>query len=249
MVPEIIGLLAQGLVTILGSRLVGLYLGGSASMGDFVAESSDYDFLVVTDGYLTPKDLGSIESFHQQLLRDHPEADRLEGDYAPRHLLVAQGTSAPVPGTLQGRFVAAPTQIILGADSIANMQLQGILVYGAPATEVLPAVTPEDVRAAVLSMLRDGPDVCRGEAEAASEVLNLVRSLCALETGRPTTKSEGVHWALTHLPERWHPLVHRAQAIRHGQKVHETDWTLRTALPELARDVRSFYSSWDVTPP
>ena len=248
LVPTVVKVLARGLAQDLGSRLVGVYLGGSASMGDFVPATSDYDVLIVTEGMLSPEDLGLIDSLHRQLLAHCPDAQRLEGDYAPRHLLVPGGTSAPVPGFSRGQFEPDVREIMLSADNIANIRESGIVVHGPPAATVLPPVTPDDVRAAVLDMLREGPGRSGTEQDAAAEVLNLVRSFCALEAGRPATKSEGVAWALTHLDERCQELVRRADAIRRGEPVAEDDARLRAALPAMDRALRSLYSEADPSP-
>jgi hypothetical protein len=240
-IPNVVLALTQGLIATFGQRLIGVYLGGSFSMGDFVAASSDYDILVIIDDDLTLDDLSTLGELHERLLRDDLEAARLEGDYVTRRLLVPEGTSEPVPGVLHGRFVPNIAEIMLSADNIANMRMQGIAVFGPPASGVLPMVGPTEVRAAVLSMLLDGIDDCSTEAEAAFELLNLVRSLCALQTGQPTTKSEGVSWALSHLEPRWHLAIRSADAIRRGAEAEGTERPLRNALTELDRVVRSLY--------
>ncbi len=242
LVPTLVKALASELASFLGKRLVGVYLGGSTSMDDFVSATSDFDVLIVTEGVLTADDLSVIEGLHRRLAVDYPDAQRLEGDYAPRHLLVPEGTSAPVPGFGRGQLVPDVQEIMLSADNIANMRESGVAVYGPPADTVLPPVTPEDVRAAVLDMLREGPGHCATEQDAAAEVLNLVRSLCALETGRPTTKSQGAAWALIHLDEQWHEPVRRAEAIRRGEPVAEGDTRLRAALPAMDHALRLLYS-------
>jgi hypothetical protein len=136
-IPDVVRALADGLVPILGDRLVGLYLGGSTAMGD-AAPSSDFDVLVVAEGALTPRDLDSLAALHARLGRDHPDARRLEGEYAPRHLLAPTGTTAPVPGFSAGAFEASPAEIMLSADNVANIRLHGIAVVGPPASEILP---------------------------------------------------------------------------------------------------------------
>jgi hypothetical protein len=242
-IPNVVLALTQGLITTFGQRLIGVYLGGSFSMGDFVAASSDYDILIVIDDDLTLGDLSTLGKLHERLMRDDLEAARLEGDYVPRRVLVPEGTSEPVPSIRHGRFEPNTAEIMLSADNIANMCSQGIAVYGPPASEVLPMVSPSDVRAAVQGMLLDGIDECSTEAEAAFELLNLVRSLCALETGQPTTKSEGVSWALGHLEPRWHHAIRGADAIRRGAEAEDAERTLRDALTELDRVARSLYES------
>jgi streptomycin 3"-adenylyltransferase len=237
-VPRVVAALADGLARVLGERLAGVYLGGSISMGDFVRATSDFDVLIVTEGHLTPKDICAIDELHRRLATEYPDAQRLDGDYAPRHLLVPQGTSAPVPGVQRGQFEPDVREIMLSADNVANMRDSGITVYGPPADTVLPAVTPAEVRAAVLDMLQEGPGPCATEEDAAAEVLNLARSLCALETGQPTTKSQGAAWALAHLDEQWHEVIRRAEAIRRGQPVAADDARLRTALSAMERALR-----------
>ena len=237
-VPNVVAALADGLVQILGARLVCVYLGGSISMGDFVPATSDFDLLILTEGQLTPTDMKAIDDLHRRLAMDDPDARRLEGDYASRHLLLPQGTSAPVPGFRRGQFRPDVREIMLSADNVANIWESGIAVYGPPADTLLPPVTPDDVRAAVLEMLNAGPGPCSTEEDAAAEVLNLARSLCALETGQPTTKSQGAVWALAHLDVQWHEVVRRAVAVRCAEPVAEDDVRLRTALPAMDRALR-----------
>ena len=237
-VPPVVSALVDGVARILGRRLVGVYLGGSLSTGDFVPATSDFDTLIVTEGHLNPKDIRAIDVLHRRLGLDDPDAQRMEGDYAPRRLLIPQGTSEPVPGFKRGQFRPDVREIMLSADNIANMRESSIAVFGPPADTVLPALTPGDVRAAVWEMLNDGPGPGASEADAASKMLNLARSLCALESGRPTTKSEGAVWALANLDEQWHELIRRAVAIRCGEPVAEDDVRLRTALPAMDQALR-----------
>jgi hypothetical protein len=236
-VPEVVAELARQLRALLGDRLVGVYLGGSATMGDFEPASSDYDVLVVTEGALTARDVEQLERLHRQLVCDYADARRLEGDYAPRHVLVPSGTTIPVPGFVGGQFRADVEDIMLSADNLANMRATGIAVYGPPPRDVLPHVTEDDVRAAVLGLLRDGPGECATEPAAASELLNLVRSLCTLQTGQPRTKSEGARWAIGHVARQWHDVIRRAEAVRRGDPVSAGDTRLRTALPRMHREL------------
>jgi hypothetical protein len=124
---------------------------------------------------------------------------------------------------------------MLSADNIANMRWHGIVAHGLPAPMILPEVTPDDVRAAARQMALDGADSCANEREASSELLNLARSLAAMSTGQPTTKSEGAAWAFGHLAERWHPVLRRALEVRRGAPVGDEDRTLRDGVREFAR--------------
>lgn len=79
--------LVEGARRRLGDRCVGAYLQGSFALGDFDA-ASDVDFLIVTDGDLTPDVLADLQAFHAELhALPSPWAQRLEGSYAPAAIL------------------------------------------------------------------------------------------------------------------------------------------------------------------
>lgn len=234
-VPPVVAALAAHVQGVLAARLIGVYLGGSASMGDFASASSDWDVLVVTDGWLTDRHLAALGVLHRTLLEERPEAERIEGDYAPLEAIVPRGTTVPVPGIRRGVFVPRSGEVMLSADNIANMRLHGIPVRGPATHEILPVVPARDVRAAVREMILDAPAACGSEIEAADEILDLARSLRALETGLPTTKSEGAAWALQNLEPRWHPAIRRALAARRGEPIPAEDRLLRTALAAMVR--------------
>jgi hypothetical protein len=233
--PVIVDALADRLRDLLGERLIAVILGGSWSLGDFVEGESDLDLLVVVRDELSRDDLARLSTLHERLLIEEPEALLLEGDYAPRAWLVPTGTTRPVPFFRQGRL-QPDSELMLSADNIANLRRDGIAVYGPRPAEVLPEVTADEVRAAVLEMVREEP-VAPSERAAAQEILELVRSLCAIETGLPTTKSDGVRWALEHVSPRWHKVVLRADEIRRGAPTDDAEPTLRCALTDMRAEL------------
>ncbi|MFZ5817655.1 MAG: aminoglycoside adenylyltransferase domain-containing protein [Bacillota bacterium] len=210
-------------------------------MGDFCAASSDLDFLAVTEGPLSPEDLLAVGMLHNELLEQHPAAALLEGDYAPREYLVPHGTTVPVPGCERGLFLPKVGEIMLSADNIYNMREHGITVLGPAPREVLPEVSEEQVRSAVRSMLQESTGICHGPEEAADGILNLCRSLCTLEEGRPTTKSEGAHWARRNLEPEWHPVIDAAVAARCRGTAEDWDDQLCHSVRELEDLLRSRY--------
>lgn len=231
--------LVGGLLAILGTRLAAVYLGGSITMDDFCEASSDLDFLVVTRGRLSMEDALAVELLHKDMLRRYPFAALLEGDYAPLEVLVPEGTTEPVPGCERGIFLPKVGEIMLSADNVMNMTLHGITFYGPHPAQVLPAVSPAQLRAAVRAMLADAPGAFRGPAELARELLSILRSACALEAGQPVSKSMGARWGLTHLDNRWHPAIEAAQAARCGDLTPAGQAALESVAPDLADLARS----------
>ena len=233
--PPIVVALAERLEDLLAERLVAVVLGGSWSMGDFVEGRSDLDLLVVVSGELSPVELKRLAVLHETLLAEQPEAAQLEGDYVPREWLRPTGSLRAVPYFRRGRLEPRPA-LMLSADNMANMRQDGIAVFGPRPAELLPEVTAEAVREAVRAMLHDAPAAAT-ERAAAAEILDLVRGLCAVETGLPTSKSEGVRWALEHVASRWHASVLRADEIRRGATPSENESTLRRALADMRAEL------------
>jgi hypothetical protein len=132
-----------------------------------------------------------------------------------------------------GRLDPSPEHIMISADNHANIREHGIAFVGPAAAEIVPAVTAEDVRAAVREMLADGPGPAETPAEAAAEILNLARSLCAIEAGQPATKSEGAARGLAHLDARWRPALRSALAVRSGAGSRSDEARVLADLPGM----------------
>jgi hypothetical protein len=211
-------------------------------MGDFVEGSSDYDLLVIVADDLSSNDLAALAAFHDSLVSEFPEAIRLEGDYVPRGDLRPEGTSKPAWFFRRGQLQSAPA-LMLSADNIANLRYAGVAVVGPPAATVLPDVTPAQVRTAMRAMLEEIADL-PDEQTAAHEILDLVRSYRALETGMPTTKTEGLRWGLSILDPSFHPLLRHAEAIRRGAPVPPGERFLRQGVIDLRNAFRDRSRSW-----
>ena len=214
---------------ILGSRLVGVYLGGSYGTGELMP-GSDYDIAVVITDDLTATDVGRVRALHAQLVRDDPDARRLEGDYLVHETLVPEGTTRPAWWFRDGT-VFDPA-FMMSADNHANLGRHGVAIDGPAAADVFPAVTADQVRAAVREMLAEAPDDST-ERAAARELLGIARSLAALESGEPTSRRAGLAWALANLDDQWRAALLRAADVSNGMDVDERDDTLRRELVAL----------------
>ena len=66
-VNTLVLMLLAGVQTILREKLVGCYLYGSLSLGDFDPQSSDVDFLIVTTEDLSGKVLEELRDMHASI--------------------------------------------------------------------------------------------------------------------------------------------------------------------------------------
>jgi hypothetical protein len=101
---------------------------------------------------------------------------------------------------------------------------------------LLPLVAPDQVRAAVRDMLAEHPEVT-DERSAAKELLDVARSLAALETGRPTSHAAGLRWALANVDAKWLDALRHAADVRAGAAVDARDDRLRAALSAWRRSL------------
>lgn len=94
--PEVCDLLecwAERTHAILTENIIGLYLTGSLTYGDFVPERSDIDLAAVIQRPLSATELTAVKHMHEQLELQYPAWKfKIECSYIPLHLL-----SAPFP--------------------------------------------------------------------------------------------------------------------------------------------------------
>jgi predicted nucleotidyltransferase len=78
----------RGVTELLYSNIVGIYLTGSLSYGDFNYNSSDIDITNITEQAITVAELELIKKFHCDLLNDFPVLSRrFESTYTPKYML------------------------------------------------------------------------------------------------------------------------------------------------------------------
>jgi predicted nucleotidyltransferase len=86
--------LSDGLTALLGEQLLGLYLTGSLTYGDFDHGSSDIDFLAVLSKELSGEQLDAIRTLHARSGEAVPRwAMRLEGSYITKDMLATKNRS------------------------------------------------------------------------------------------------------------------------------------------------------------
>jgi len=236
-VNEVLNLLLSNVKRILGDRFIGMYLYGSLSSGDFDPETSDIDFLVITDGILPEEIITELEAMHKETWASSlKRAGELEGAYVPKELIRRHDPNgAPCPTVNEDRFYVAP----LGSDWIIQRHVvreHGVIVEGPNPKILIDLVSPDEIRKSVLGMLQewwfpmlDDPSWLRGHGNAYSAfaVITMCRVLHALEHGTVTSKPKAVGWARQTLKESWQPLLDKAVAAsRHKSQEAFVEETL-----------------------
>lgn len=222
--PEINAVLSQlfaGVRSVLGRRLVGLYLGGSLAAGDFNPRRSDIDFLSVTEGSLPSEFISTLRAMHARLSASGLAwAGRLEGSYIPRDALRRYDPARARHPALRvdGSFDIdqhGPDWVILAY----IFRQHGIPLAGPPLPELIDPVSADDLRRASRGILEewwapqliDSHRLLSGEYRAYA-VLTMGRILYTLQQGEVVSKPAAARWAQAALGGRFAALIQRALA-------------------------------------
>ena len=178
----------------LGEKLIGVYLHGSAVLGDFVRERSDVDIVAVSDGPLTGDESDAV-------------AERLSSESLPcpargleLHVVDRAAVDDLVEPPSFQLHIATPDRVIVGHGQggdpdlvmhYAFLRERGWALAGPPASEIFPTVSREKLVRAFAGELRWALE----HASPAYQVLNACRAWRFAEENVLTSKLAGVAWA------------------------------------------------------
>src|SRR6185312_3117171 len=158
-VRPILALLLSSTQEVLGDQLVGLYLYGSLSSGDFDPASSDVDFAAVTRGAIAEDDpaFEGLRAMHERIAASGlPFATDLEGSYIPQTAWRRYN-----PTDAHHPTIGAHWPFKLGFHDAnwiierAIVRERGIVLFGPPPETLTDPVSPEQLRAATCQQLTD----------------------------------------------------------------------------------------------
>jgi predicted nucleotidyltransferase len=226
-INKILDLLLKGATQVLGNQLVGMYLYGSLSGGDFDPDSSDIDFLVVTTSTLPDKTIADLEIMHDRLWESGSKwAAKLEGSYIPKREIKRHNPrNGPCPTVNEGRFYLDTP----GSDWIIQRHIvreQGVILAGPDPKTLIEPVSAADLRRAVRGVLLEwwfpmleDPTWLRehGSEYHAFTILTMCRALYTLENGTVVSKPVAARWVQGKLGEDWSRVIDQALlAQKHG---------------------------------
>ena len=242
--------LSAGLPELLGEQLVGLYLTGSLTYGDFDPGSSDIDFLAVLTKELSGEQLQDITGLHERIGKADPRwAKRLEGSYITQDMIATKDR----PDRARPYFNAGEIhQYRYGNEWTINLyalQECGVALVGPLPQQIFPHVDIRDVRAASRQDLieewlpkLDEPDAFHqagydSDHLRAYAVLTLCRILHRAKHDGIASKRVASKWVKETYGAPWRSLVEQAENWRHG-KAMATDQEVKELIAFTARELR-----------
>lgn len=230
-IKQILRLLIDGLSDILADNLIGLYLTGSLTYGDFDRGSSDIDFFTVLKKKLNTDELSEIEAMHRKIGSKFPEwSKRIEGSYVPMDMLQSK-----IPPTETRPYVNAGKiwQFPFGDEWLLNLfQLQesGVVLTGKPIEDVIPHVTIKEAKLASRNNLLSEwkPKLDESDPFESNDydnshlqvyaILSMCRVLYTHNFGKVASKKKAADWTREQY-QQFSPLIQEAQNWKHGLKL------------------------------
>jgi predicted nucleotidyltransferase len=212
---------------ILHEKLVGLYLYGSLTTGDFDPQSSDIDLLAVTSSDISETERDALRAMHLDFARDNPQwDDRIDVQYLSLAALRTFRTQRSPIAIISAGEPFHMTEA--GKEWLLNWYVvreDGVSLFGPPAETLIGPITWEeyagcirDYAAEVAARMEDAPN----RKEQAYAILTMCRALLVHRTGEQASKRRAALWAQEELP-RWSGLIQSALAWREAWQEKEVD--------------------------
>lgn len=213
-VNELIELLLTRIRSVLESKLVGLYLGGSLVIGDFDPGTSDIDLLAALSNDIDDKEFEALRQMHEDIAKEYREwDDRIEVCYISVDALktVKSRTSQIVnisPGEPFHRRESSPEWIM---NWYLAREKSKILFGPSPKTLIEP-ITKDEFIASVKDHARSWGKWVEGMKNRYAQsyaIFSICRALYSYRNGEQVSKLKAAEWAQVELPE-WADVIQNA---------------------------------------
>jgi hypothetical protein len=232
-INKILDVITNGLVEIFGDNLVGVYLTGSLSYGDFIPGRSDIDIFGVLKKSLSDIELEKVKSLHQKVEDENKNwAKRIESQYIPIDML--QNILPPKEGRpYLGAGVFHPNAKYGNEWLINNYFLYhyAVALFGPEFKTLMKPIDMLDVQKASardlfkewVPKLKD-TEFFKNSHYHSYIILNLCRILYTVLGAKIGSKKVSAKWVKNEYPE-WKHLIETAERWEHGMEMRSPDET------------------------
>jgi len=231
-INNLINIILQRSKVIFGENLVGVYLSGSLSYGDFRTDSSDIDLVVVIKHIAGAQEIGLLRQLFLEIAkRDKKWSDRLECAFVPIEIMDSLlPPKLPRPYFGGGVFYAkAP----YGNEWIINQYLlyhHAIALYGPAYKKLIAPIDIAEVqKACKRDLLEEWEPKIRDPIWLANShyqayiVLNLCRILYTVLRGATASKKISAQWVRETYGFEWKYLIDAAENWHYGIEMREKE--------------------------
>ena len=223
-VNQVLLILLENVRMVLGDYFIGMYLFGSLASGDFDPSRSDIDTLVVTSTALPEKVIADLKEMHRRIYENGSAwAAKMTGAYIPVNAMRKYSpTDAACPLFNRDEFLVARPD----PDWVIHRHVlytRGVVITGPPIKSIIDPVNPEELKTAVLTLLRDvwapwqhNSDLFHRDEYQSFVILTMCRALYTLRHGTVVSKRRSAEWAIANLDKKWTELIKQAEAWHDG---------------------------------
>ena len=238
---------AQILLGVLGEKLTGIYIHGSAALGGFTFMQSDLDYLVLISNPLTQEERKKLANSFLKIYGKDAPAKGVEMSIVIKGF-VGKNFRYPTPYEFhmgdkeQIRLHGLPHKIeMTDPDLSAHFTItkkRGLCIYGKSIDEVFTEVPQKYYLA---SVALDSEDSFKNIQEKTGSaycvvpqyaVLNFCRVLAFIDEHLIISKTEAGEWALKNLPKKNHPII--SAALQEYQNIGSSDKVDSKLLKDFA---------------
>ena len=223
-INQVITYLAEGISEILQENLIGIYLFGSLTYGDFNNKRSDIDLTVILKNSATKPQLVKLEELHKEAENKYPKwKKRIENSYTPQNMLSSLVPPGARPYYGEGVLYS---ESHYGNEWIINLYLlynHGIAILGPKCSELLQPIKIKDVQEACIKDLFKEWEPKLREQEWLDNshcqsylVLNLCRILNTVINATVLSKKKSATWVKEKYPHQWKELIQTAEDWHYG---------------------------------
>ena len=216
------------LKTLLGERLIGVYLFGSLVWGDFDYGSSDIDIVVVISSTLTNNEFGKLDHMHRAFAQTytHAKEGMLEILYVSVNTLqtfkTRRSSIAVIhPGEPFHRTDAGKEWLM----NWYSVQEKGRRLLGPPPTTLITSITKEEFTQAVQDYAltwRKSIQSVHGRPGQAYAILTLCRAYYTYTNADQISKQQAAQWTAKAFPQ-WATLIEDALKWRQNWRDNQVD--------------------------
>jgi L-rhamnose mutarotase len=226
-VNEILEILLTGIKTILGEKLVGLYLDGSLVIGDFEPGISDIDLVAALSTEIDDQEFEALKKMHYELVSVHTKwYDRIEVCYITVDALKTVRTKTSQIVNI------SPGEPIHRKESNKEWLMNWYLsreksktLYGPSPKRIIEPISKEEFIQTVKTHTRSWDkyvqDMRNPYAQSYS-IFAMCRALYTVKNGEQVSKKKAALWVEKEYPE-WSEIIQDALKWRQGGKYNPND--------------------------
>ncbi len=237
-VNDILMNLTKNLKNVFGNQLIGVYLTGSLTYGDFDRGSSDIDLLVILRNAFSKEQREQVKNIHSKIVEKYPLwTSRIECSYITESMLQNEEPPAIPRPYVNGGQMWNPDPPY-GNEWLLNLYVLydcGIALFGPnPKSLIGHPINIEAVRRASQKDLHQEWEPLLKDSSALKDshfqayvILTLCRILHRAKNDNIASKRIASTWVKKNYGNPWSDLIEKAEHWQHGQEMNSINETLQ----------------------